>query len=67
MFTFLFFILFLALLALDLPSLLQAGFNKELLIYSLLWVLAFYLVMVQVYHWPFLNPLLDIARRLQGA
>ncbi|MGI6434049.1 MAG: hypothetical protein ACOX0F_01585 [Syntrophomonadaceae bacterium] len=66
MFVALFFMLVIVLLALDLPSLWRQGFNKDLVIYALFWLAALYLAMVQFYHWPFFNPLLTIARQLQG-
>lgn len=66
MFIALFFLLVIFLLALDLPFLWQEGFNKDLIVYALFWLAALYLSAVQLFHWPFFNPLLFIAQRLQG-
>lgn len=66
MFVALFFILVIALLAFDLPFLWHKGINNDLIVYALFWLTALYLAMVQFYHWPFFNPLLAIARQLQG-
>ncbi|HCF48916.1 MAG TPA: hypothetical protein DER60_01455 [Syntrophomonas sp.] len=66
MFTALFFLLVVFLLALDVPNLRRQRLNKDLLVYTVFMLLAIYLAMVQFYHWPFFNPLLIMAMQVQG-
>ncbi len=66
MFTALFFMMVVFLLALDVPGLLRQGLKKDLVIYALFMLLAIYLSMVQFYHWPFFNPFLELAARIQA-
>jgi predicted membrane channel-forming protein YqfA (hemolysin III family) len=62
----LFFLLVIALAALDIPSLTRQGLYKDIAVYSLFMLTAIYLAMVQFYHWPFINPLVELARQMQS-
>lgn len=65
MFTVLFLLLVLFLAALDVPSMRRQKLNKDLAVYTIFMLTAIYLAMVQFYHWPFFNPLLMAAMRMQ--
>jgi len=66
MYTALFFMMVIFLLALDVPKLWSQRQKKDLVIYSLFMLLAIYLTMVQFYHWPFYNPFLVLAMQIQA-
>ncbi len=66
MFTALFFLLVALLVAIDVPDLRRQKLNKDLAVYTIFMLAAIYLAMVQFYHWPFFNPLLMAAMRMQS-
>ncbi|MDD4775931.1 MAG: hypothetical protein PHG75_05435 [Syntrophomonas sp.] len=66
MFTALFFLLVAFLVAIDVPDLRRQKLNKDLAVYTIFMLTAIYLAMVQFYHWPFFNPLLMAAMRMQS-
>ncbi|MEA4924795.1 MAG: hypothetical protein VB084_05725 [Syntrophomonadaceae bacterium] len=41
----------------ELPSLIKNRWYKEIMVFSILFLISVYMGMVQFYHWPFYNPL----------
>ncbi len=44
-------------LASELPNLIKKRWYKEIMVFSILFLISVYMGMVQFYHWPFYNPL----------
>ena len=44
-------------LAFELPDLIKKRWYKEIIVFSVLFLISVYMGMVQFYHWPFYNPL----------
>ncbi len=49
-------IVYLLVLAIELPSLIRNRWYKEMVVFTVLFLCGFYMGMVQFYHWPFYNP-----------
>lgn len=51
---------------LDVPTLIRQHAYKDLAVFTVFLLAAIYVAMVQLYDWPFYNPLLVIAEKLHG-
>ena len=49
--------IYIFILVFELPVLIKNHWHKELVVFSVLFVISVYMGMVQFYHWPFYNPL----------
>lgn len=59
-------LLVLAVSILDVPTLIRQRAYKDLAVFTAFLLAGIYVAMVQLYDWPFYNPLLVIAARLHG-
>ncbi len=50
-------LVYLVIIILEVPSMIRNGWRKELLIFSLVFILGIYLTLAQYYQWPLVNPL----------
>ncbi len=49
--------IYILILGFELPTLIKNRWHKELVVFSVLFIISVYMGMVQFYHWPFYNPL----------
>jgi len=61
----LFIALLIIIILLDVPRLLRERSYKELTVFTAFLLMGFYLGMVQLYHWPFYNPIAELATMLE--
>ncbi len=52
--------IYIIILAMELPALLKNGWRREVLVFSLVFVVGVYLSLAQYFHWPLVNPLQSI-------
>ena len=50
-------VVYIVIIIMEVPALIKNGWRRELLIFSLVFVLGVYLSLAQYYRWPLANPL----------
>lgn len=50
-------VIYILILVFELPALIKNRWYKEIIVFTLFFLISVYLGMVQFYHWPFYNPL----------
>lgn len=61
----LFAVLIIGTILLEVPKLLKEHSYRELAVFTFFLLMGFYLGMVQLYHWPFYNPFIELANILE--